>query len=83
MTPIWDQYILKNLGFKTSLKGTPEEKLKDAVDTYNSITKFYIDYLNSKEGKILIKQFDLNLPSYSKISNIKKLDSILWKIRED
>ncbi len=81
--PIWDQYVLKNLGFKTTLKGTPEEKIKDAVDTYNSITKFYIDYLNSKEGKILIKQFDLNLPSYSKISNIKKLDSILWKIRED
>jgi hypothetical protein len=81
--PIWDQYVLKNLGFKTSLKGTPVEKIKESVDVYDSITKFYFDYLNSKVGKAFIKEFNLQLPKYSHFSNIKKLDAILWKIRTD
>lgn len=81
--PIWDQYVLKNLGFKTSLKGSPEEKIKEAIDVYDSITKFYSDYLNSKDGKAFIKEFNLQLPNYSHLSDLKKLDAILWKIRTD
>ncbi len=79
--PIWDQYVLKNLGFKTSLKGSPEEKIKEAITIYDSITKFYFDYLHSKDGKAFIKEFNLQLPKYSHFSDIKKLDAILWKIR--
>jgi hypothetical protein len=79
--PIWDQYVLKNLGFKTSLKGSPEEKIKEAITIYDSITKFYFDYLHSKDGKAFVKRFNLQLPKYSHFSDIKKLDAILWKIR--
>jgi hypothetical protein len=79
--PIWDQYVLKNLGFKTSLKGSPEEKINEAIDVYDSITKFYFDYLNSKDGIAFVKEFNLQLPKYSHFSDIKKLDAILWKIR--
>jgi hypothetical protein len=79
--PIWDQYVLKNLGFKTSLKGTPVEKIREAIDIYDSIIKFYKDYLNSIEGKAIVNKFNLHLPKYAHLSDLKKLDAILWKIR--
>jgi hypothetical protein len=79
--PIWDQYVLKNLGFKTSLRGTPEVKINEAIDIYNSIIEFYLDYLKSNDGKAFVNKFNLHLPTYSHLSDLKKLDAILWKIR--
>jgi hypothetical protein len=79
--PIWDKYVLKNLGFKTSLRGSPEDKIKEAIDIYNSIIEFYLDYLKSNDGKVFVNKFNLHLPIYSHLSDLKKLDAILWKIR--
>jgi hypothetical protein len=79
--PIWDQYVLKNLGLKTSLRGSPEEKIKEAIDIYNSIIEFYLNYLKSNDGKRFVNKFNLHLPKYSHLSDLKKLDAILWKIR--
>jgi hypothetical protein len=44
----------KNFGFKTSLKESPEEKIKEAITIYESMTEFYFDYLHSKDGKAFI-----------------------------
>ena len=79
--PIWDQYVLKNLGLQ--LKGKDaESKLKNAIDLYSKIEDWYNSYLNSSEGKENIKVFDLMLPDYAAISNIKKIDCLLWAHRE-
>ena len=46
--PIWDQYVLKNLGLQ--LKGKDaESKLKNAIDLYSKIEDWYNSYLNSSE----------------------------------
>ena len=78
--PIWDQYVLKNLGLQ--LKGKDaESKLKNAIDLYSKIEDWYNSYLNSSEGKENIRVFDLMLPDYAAISNIKKIDCLLWAHR--
>lgn len=77
--PIWDQYVLKNLGLQ--LKGQGKERLEKAVELYSKIENWYNSYLNSSEGKENIRVFDLMLPDYALISNIKKIDCLLWAHR--
>lgn len=79
--PIWDQYVLKNLGLQ--LKGQGKERLEKAVELYSKIESWYNSYLNSSEGKENIRVFDLMLPDYALISNIKKIDCLLWAHREE
>lgn len=75
--PIWDQYILQNLGLE--LKGkTAEEKTVNATKTYNKIEKWYSVYLETDEVKECKREFDRWLPSYSWISDMKKIDYLLW-----
>ena len=57
---------------------TKKEKLKNAVILYGDTEKWYADFLESEKGKECIREFDHVLPGYQGISNIKKIDSILW-----
>lgn len=78
--PIWDRYVMENLGFK--LKGdTQEEKLKNAIEIYEKIEKWYDEFMVTPKAKECIVAFDKALPNYTNISNIKKVDAILWSIR--
>lgn len=79
--PIWDRYVLKNLGLQLRGKDA-ESKLENAIDLYSKIEEWYNSYLNSSEGKENIRVFDLMLPDYAAISNIKKIDCLLWAHRE-
>jgi hypothetical protein len=47
--PIWDQYILGNLGLK--LNGHKEEKLKNAIALYEDICNWYTSYLQRRTQK--------------------------------
>jgi len=78
--PIWDRYVVQNLNI--NLTGTSkEEKLQNAVVLYEDIENWYKSFLDSEKGRECIKEFDAVLPDYKSISNIKKVDSILWSIR--
>lgn len=78
--PIWDQYVLKNLGLE--LKGkTPEERVKNAILLYARIECWYAEYLLTDEAKENIAVFDRMLPSYSWLSDVKKIDCLLWSNR--
>ena len=75
--PIWDQYVLHNLGLK--LTGTTqEEKLNNAILLYGVIEKWYLDYLKTAEALENLNTFDRWLPEYKWISNVKKIDCLLW-----
>lgn len=81
---IWDSKVLKNIGFYNEWNnyelyhGTERIELADRI--YNNINSIYNDYLLSKYGKEIIRKFDEMLPSYKeKITNIKKIDCIIWK----
>lgn len=78
--PIWDQYVLQNLGLE--LKGkTKEEKLQNAVALYSRIEMWYADYFTTTEAQENIKEFNRLLPDYSWVSDTKKIDCLLWSKR--
>lgn len=78
--PIWDRYVIQNLQIK--LEGnTKKDKLKNAIRLYDDIEMWYKEFLQTNKAKEYIAAFDLALPNYSWISDIKKVDSILWSIR--
>ena len=75
--PIWDQYVLHNLGLKLS-GTTQEEKLNNAILLYGVIEKWYLDYLKTAEALENLNTFDRWLPEYKWISDVKKIDCLLW-----
>lgn len=79
--PIWDQYVLKSLGLELTGK-TPDEKLHNAVQLYSEIENWYLMYLSTIDAQENIKLFDTLLPDYKWISNVKKIDCLLWSKRE-
>ena len=78
--PIWDQYVLQNLGLELTGR-SQEEKLQNAVVLYDRIVKWYADYLTTDEARENISEFDQLLPEYSWISDTKKIDCLLWSKR--
>ncbi len=78
--PIWDQYVLQNLGLELTGK-TQDEKLENAILLYATIEKWYSEYLSTDEARENIKEFDRLLPEYKWISNVKKIDCLLWSKR--
>ena len=78
--PIWDQYVLQNLGLELMGK-TQEEKLQNAVTLYDQVVNWYADYLTTGEARENIYEFDRLLPEYACISETKKIDCLLWSKR--
>ena len=75
--PVWDQYVLMNLGLE--LKGkSREEKLQNAIALYKRIEVWYADYLVTSEARENIEVFNFMLPEYSWLSDTKKIDCLLW-----
>ena len=77
--PIWDQYILENLGLK--LNGHKQEKLMNAIAMYKDICDWYTSYLQTENAKECISKFDESLPKFSWLSEVKKIDCFLWSMR--
>ena len=78
--PIWDQYVLRNLGLELTGK-TQEQKLVSAIELYSRIEAWYANYLLTPEAKANIMEFDQLLPEYAWISKTKKIDCLLWSKR--
>ena len=78
--PIWDQYVLQNLGLELMGK-TQEEKLQNAVTLYDQVVNWYADYLTTGEARENIYEFDRLLPEYAWVSDTKKIDCLLWSKR--
>ena len=78
--PIWDQYVLQNLGFELMGK-TQEEKLQNAVALYAQIVNWYTDYLTTDEARKNIREFNRLLPEYAWVNDTKKIVCLLWSKR--
>ncbi len=78
--PIWDRYVIHNLNMEL-IGVTKHERLENAIVLYADIEKWYMDFLQTDKAKECIEVFDQVLPDYKWLSNIKKIDSILWSIR--
>lgn len=78
--PIWDRYVLQNLNIKVEGRSN-EEKLKNTINAYYDIQKWYEDFMNTNTSAKCVAAFNNALPNYKWISDIKKIDFILWSIR--
>lgn len=78
--PIWDQYVIQNLSLE--LKGkTPKERVENAIGVYESIERWFAEYLKTEEARKNIAEFDMMLSSYVWLSDVKKIDYLLWSKR--
>ncbi len=85
--PIWDKYVLKNMGFEKRWNSFSDkdykERIKEAVEIYVEIKAKYADIIKSEEGRKCIESFDELLPEYkNKLTATKKIDYVLWSCRE-
>ena len=78
--PIWDRYVVQNLNMEL-IGSTKQERLDNTIVLYADIEKWYEDFLKTDKAQECIEIFDRVMPDYKHISNIKKIDSILWSIR--
>ncbi len=83
--PVWDMYVLNNLGLKQPpySSGSNEAKLRRVeklIDLYSKITDWYSVALDDSSVIEAIKLFD-DCYADADISKTKKIDLILWQSR--
>jgi hypothetical protein len=78
--PIWDSYVLGNIGLKRP-PYVRKGQLEKSVGLYNELIDWYRDYLKSPNGKDMLALFDKTYPKTG-ISKTKKVDFVLWQMRD-
>lgn len=79
--PIWDKYVLNHIGLKLGGKSKVQQ-LENRVQLYDKIILWYKNYLETNEAKEAIGQFDSIMPHYKWLTPIKKIDYLIWSIRD-
>ena len=82
--PIWDKYVLNYVQNHIRVvppRYTATNKIDQAKSVYRSIQKWYSQYLRSKEGKLIVRIFNENVTEHAKITDLKKVDFVLWQTR--
>ena len=77
--PVWDSVVTnKHFGIKAPAgKKDREQKI---LKRYQLYCEKYFEYLKSEEGQMLVAMFDETFPDTG-ISDVKKIDFILWQDR--
>jgi len=78
--PIWDVYVLKNLGLKMKL-GKPKDRIEQSIKLYRDIHETYLKLVKSEWGRSAIAKFNQVLPDANWISDTKKIDFFIWQTR--
>ena len=73
--PVWDKYVLKNLGLKPPYSYA-KNRLEKVCALYDSICAWY----QTQEARDRIQLFDSLFPGID-ISEVKKIDLLLWQTR--
>jgi len=79
-TPVWDRFVLMNTGLRPPSYVDPQ-KIPKAKAVYRQICDWYATHLASADGRRLIEIFDEEVPENKEISELKKLDFVLWQSR--
>ena len=79
--PIWDQYVLKNLGLEVEGKDK-QERLDSTIKVYNDIIRIENDMLKQQDVKEAVRELKEEFKEYN-LSDIKALDYLLWNSRDD
>ncbi|VVP00895.1 hypothetical protein PS838_02816 [Pseudomonas fluorescens] len=79
--PVWDQHVLKNIGQKAPGYSS-KTKISDAKLRYADIENWYQTFLASDNAANWINQFNDLVPEHAKLTDLKKVDLILWQMRD-
>lgn len=79
--PIWDSIVTKGHFKITAPYPGAKNREKAFCDRYQKYVNTFSEYMNSDEGKTIIQIFNQHF-SNSEISDVKKIDFILWQDRK-
>lgn len=79
--PVWDIHVLRNLKKKAPAYYS-RTKIEDAKQRYSDIENWYQTFLPSDEGINWVTQFNNLIPAHGKLTDLKKVDFILWQMRD-
>lgn len=77
--PVWDEFVLKNLNLRKPLY-YEKNRIQKTIILYSKIINWYNDFIKTEEANQWIELFNSKYPN-AKITNVKKIDLILWQIR--
>lgn len=78
--PVWDKYVLQNTGQKAPYYSA-WNKMGRAKAVFERVRDWYTKQMQAAEGKLMIEIFNNMVKEHDRITNIKKMDFILWKTR--
>lgn len=76
--PIWDSIVIGKLGYKPKTSGDKEKRITEAVEIYDDMTQWYQGFIKTDSSRKVIDAFDQAFPKFKNISDIKKIDFLLW-----
>ncbi|QKZ14234.1 hypothetical protein [Spirosoma sp. KUDC1026] len=77
--PVIDSIVLKNLNAKLPYQSDPN-RFNNICSLHEEINRCYKEYLQSENGRYLVKQFQKTYPNVD-VTEIKMLDLVLWQSR--
>ena len=78
--PIWDSVVAKgHFGVKAPY-ANEKNRFEKAVERYQEYCQKYATYMQTEDAKKKIAFFDIHFPG-TDISNVKKVDFVLWQER--
>lgn len=77
--PVWDSFVLQNLGLKAPYTND-KRRMEKIIILYDEISKWYEEFLHTQEAKEILSLFNDKYPN-ANITDVKKIDLILWQIR--
>ncbi|MFA7253507.1 MAG: hypothetical protein WC107_03050 [Patescibacteria group bacterium] len=79
--PVWDSVVLKRLNLKSPVYSSNRDiRLNKMNQIYEDIINWYSIFLTTEEAEKMLITFDAKMGSVN-ISDIKKIDLILWQTR--
>jgi hypothetical protein len=78
--PVWDKYVLQNTGQKAPYYSA-RDKVEKAKNVFEKIREWYKKHMQSPEGKMMVEVFNDMIKEHEKITDLKKVDFVLWKTR--
>lgn len=78
--PIWDSVVTKGHFGIVAPYANVKDRLQKGIEKYEQYCRSYSTYMQTAEAKAKIKEFDKLFPN-TKITDVKKLDFMLWQER--
>jgi hypothetical protein len=77
--PVIDSIVLKNLRLRLPYATQPN-RIAGIIKIHEHLQEYFASYLGTADGQYLVRSFDHRYPK-SGITNVKKLDFVLWQTR--